>query len=54
MLDSLYDPQLWQSENYVTLDFETDTSHGDYGHAVWPDNGLVLASWKEGRDGPVV
>lgn len=37
----------------VTLDFETDTSHGDFGHAVHKDNGLVLASWKVG-DAPIV
>lgn len=45
---------VYQSENYVTLDFETDTSHGDYGHAVHPDNGIVLASWKVGPHGPLV
>lgn len=32
--------------NYVVLDFETDTSHGDFGHPVHPDNGLLLACWK--------
>lgn len=46
-------PEIYSSENYVTVDFETDTSHGDYGHAVWPDNGVVLASWKVGENGPV-
>lgn len=39
-------PQAYYSENYLVLDFETDTSHGDYGDAVHPDNGLVLACWK--------
>ena len=38
--------------NYVVLDFETDTSHGDYGHPVHPDNGLLLACWKRGSDHP--
>lgn len=45
---------IYFSDNYVTLDFETDTSHGDYGHPVHKDNGLVLASWKVGPDGPLV
>lgn len=44
-------PEIYQSDNYITVDFETDTSHGDYGHPVWPDNGLVLASWKLGEKG---
>jgi len=47
-------PEIYFSENYVTLDFETDTSHGDYGHPIHPENGIVLASWKEGPDGPLV
>lgn len=39
-------PEVYNSDNYVVVDFEIDTSHGDYGHAVWPDNGLLLASWR--------
>ncbi len=39
-------PDIYHSDNYVVLDFETDTSHGDYGNAVHADNGIVLASWK--------
>lgn len=39
------DPNLYYGEG-LTLDFETDTSHGDYGHPVHEDNGLLLASWK--------
>lgn len=31
---------------FLTLDFEVDTSHGDYGHPVYPDNGMLLACWK--------
>lgn len=42
------DPKIYFSENYVVLDFETDTSHGDYGSAVHADNGLLLACWKCG------
>jgi DNA polymerase I-like protein with 3'-5' exonuclease and polymerase domains len=35
------------------LDFETDTSHGDYGSPVHPDNHLLLACWKVGPNGTV-
>lgn len=47
-------PDIYQSQNYVTLDFETDTSHGDYGHPVHPDNQLLLACWKLGPSGGTV
>lgn len=43
---------IYDSDNYLTLDFETDTSHGDYGHPVHPDNGLLLACWKLGYGHP--
>jgi len=43
---------IYASGDYVVLDFETDTSHGDYGHPVHKDNGLVLASWKRGPNHP--
>ncbi len=46
-LESL-NPDIYLSTNYVVLDFETDTSHGDYGNAVHADNGLVLGSYKLG------
>lgn len=39
-------PEVFESNNYVVLDFETDTSHGDYGHPVHPDNKLLLSCWK--------
>lgn len=42
------------SDNYVTLDFEVDTSFGDFGHPVHKENRLLLASWKQGRNGGVV
>lgn len=42
------DPNVYFSSNYVVLDFETDTSHGDYGHPVHPDNQLILACWRHG------
>lgn len=32
--------------DYLVLDFETDTSHGDYGCAIHEDNGMLLACWK--------
>lgn len=56
ILELLQDPvsvgdRYW-SDNYVTLDFETDTSHGDYGHPVHPDNGLLLACWKRSPGHP--
>lgn len=38
---------VYYTGSYVTLDFETDTSHGDYGHPVHPRNGMLLACWKD-------
>ncbi len=45
MLNTLSPYEVYEGD-CVTLDFETDTSHGDYGHPVHPDNGLVLACWR--------
>lgn len=45
------DPNIYWSDNYVVLDFETDTSHGDYGAPIHPDNQLLLACWKVGPNG---
>lgn len=39
-------PDVLETNNYVVLDFEVDTSHGDYGHPVHPDNALLLACYK--------
>ncbi|MEK0325174.1 MAG: DNA polymerase [Nitrosopumilus sp.] len=39
-------PNLYLGNNYLVLDFEVATNHGDYGHAVHKDNGLLLACWK--------
>lgn len=47
------DPNIFLGDNYVVLDFETDTSHGDYGSPVHPDNHLLLACWKVGPNGSV-
>jgi hypothetical protein len=47
------DPDIFLGDNYVTLDFETDTSHGDYGSPVHPDNHLLLACWSVGPNGTV-
>lgn len=44
------DPSIYLSDNYVVLDFEIDTSHGDYGNPVHADNQMLLASWKPGPD----
>jgi DNA polymerase I-like protein with 3'-5' exonuclease and polymerase domains len=41
-------PELYYTGNYVVLDFEVDTSHGDFGHPVWQDNKLLLACWRTG------
>lgn len=46
------DPSVYMGQNYLVLDFETDTSHGDYGNPVHPENGLVLARWKTGPGHP--
>ena len=40
------DPMIYFSDNYLVLDLEIDTSHGDYGHPVHSDNQMLLASWK--------
>lgn len=44
------DPNVYRSRNYVVLDFEVDTSHGDYGSAIHDDNGILLASFRLGPD----
>lgn len=46
------DPSVYLSDNYVVLDFETDTSHGDFGNPVHPNNGLLLACWRTGPGHP--
>ena len=43
------DPSIYKSNCYVVLDFEIDTSHGDYGSAVHPDNAMLLACWRVRR-----
>lgn len=42
------DPMAYMSNNYVVADFETDTSAGPeyYGHPAFPENQLLLASWR--------
>jgi DNA polymerase I-like protein with 3'-5' exonuclease and polymerase domains len=44
--------EILKSDNYVVLDFETDTSGGQYGAAPQPENRLLLACWKLGPDHP--
>lgn len=46
------DPNIYFSDNYVVLDFEVDTSHGDYGNSVHPDNQLLLSAWRLGPKHP--
>lgn len=46
------DPNIYFSDNYVVLDFEVDTSHGDHGNPVHPDNQLLLACWRYGPGHP--
>ena len=43
------DASIYESDNYVVLDWETDTSHGDHGSAIHPANGILLGSWKLGK-----
>jgi DNA polymerase I len=45
-------PDIYGSNNYVVLDFETDTSHGDFGHPVHKDNQLLLGCWRYGPEHP--
>lgn len=40
------DPALFLTDNYLVLDFEVDTSHGDYGSPIHDANKLLLACWK--------
>ncbi len=49
---SRLDPGIYHSDNYVVLDFEIDTSHGDYGNPVHPDNQMLLADWRFGPGHP--
>lgn len=51
MEPNIVGPSIFDSTNYVVLDFEIDTSHGDYGHAVHQKNGVLLGCWKEGPNG---
>jgi DNA polymerase I-like protein with 3'-5' exonuclease and polymerase domains len=46
------DPRRFLTENYVVLDFEIDTSFGDFGHPVHPENQMLLACWCLGRAHP--
>jgi DNA polymerase I-like protein with 3'-5' exonuclease and polymerase domains len=46
------DPQVYLGNNYIVVDLEVDTSHGDYGHAVHPDNQILLACYRLGPGHP--
>lgn len=45
-------PDIYLGNDYLVLDFETDTAHGDYGNPVHPDNQLLLAGYRLGPDHP--
>jgi len=40
------DPEIFLTDNYLVLDFEVDTSHGDHGSPIHDANKLLLACWK--------
>ena len=47
------DPErIFLTANHLVLDFEIDTSHGDYGHPVHPRNQMLLACWTLGPGHP--
>lgn len=48
------DPGIYLGDNYVVLDFETDTSAGSetFGHAVYPENQLLVSAWRVGPAHP--
>lgn len=46
------DPMIFTSKNYLCVDFEIDTSFGDFGHPVHPENQMLLACWSLGPDHP--
>jgi len=45
------DPAIYESDNYVVLDWETDTQV-TFGSAVHPENGIVMGSAKIGKGHP--
>jgi DNA polymerase I-like protein with 3'-5' exonuclease and polymerase domains len=47
------DPKVYFSDNYVVLDFEIATHHGDYGNPVHKDNQPLMVCWKVGPAGQV-
>lgn len=50
----LTNPKPWTylGNNYVVVDFEVETNHGDYGAPVHRSNQLLLACWKLGSGHP--
>jgi len=48
------DPRVYLTDNYIVVDFETDTSAGPmyFGHARHPENQLLLTCWKFGKGHP--
>lgn len=52
MVPFTLDSRVLLSDNYVCLDFEIDTSHGDFGHPVHQSNQMLLACWSLGPAHP--
>lgn len=40
------DAGIYYSQNFVVLDLETDTSAGDFGRPIYPENRVLLACWR--------
>jgi DNA polymerase I-like protein with 3'-5' exonuclease and polymerase domains len=40
------DPNIYLRDDYLVLDLETDTSYGDFGRAIFKENGVLLGSYK--------
>lgn len=48
-----WDPSVYDSDNYVVLDFECVAADGLYGSAVDPRNSIALVCWKVGPNGKI-
>lgn len=40
------DPEIYHNDNYIVVDFEVATNHGDFGRPIFSDNQLLLACWR--------
>lgn len=48
-----WNPKIYESDNYLTLDFECVAADSLYGSPVSPLNSLALACWKVGPNGTI-